>query len=83
MSKIRFASAMMQEWEETSWRMQTEANARADAIRKFAEWLECSGLNYDEEEAFWCRTHFDGKIFAEEVYTTNELLNLYEKEKEK
>lgn len=50
------------------------------SIRQFAEWLECSGFYYDEVEAFWCRTHYDGKIFAEEVYTTNELLNLYGKE---
>lgn len=80
MSKIKFASAMMQEWEETSWRMQTEANARAEERRKFIEWLEDNEFNYDKVEAFWCRTHFDGKTFVEEVYTTNELLNLYEKE---
>lgn len=49
-------------------------------LRKFAEWLECGGFNYNAEEAFWCRIHFDGKMFVKEIYTTNELLNLYGKE---
>lgn len=58
-----------------------EQDGRAEERRKFIEWLEDNEFNYDKVEAFWCRTHFDGKTFVEEVYTTNELLNLYEKEK--
>lgn len=39
MSKFRTASAMMQEWEESSKRMQTEAEIRADERKKVLEEL--------------------------------------------
>lgn len=40
MSKFKTASTMMKEWEEASKRIQTKAKIQAEAIRKFAEWVD-------------------------------------------